>query len=196
MVLVYKHRVNSLDELSRVPLDMGVEFDLRSEGRSVVVTHDPFTTGPTVEEYLSKVGPRPCIFNIKCEGIEDHVVRCAAHYGVSDFFLLDCSIPAAIKLWRKGEQRIAVRWSEHEPIEGVMAWRGKAKYCWVDCFSRFPGGQQDWEVVSKAFDLCLVSPELQSHGLEEAARLRSQIPVGYYASVCTKRPELWGRSVE
>lgn len=191
-MLIYKHRVNSLDELSRVPLHMGVELDLRSEGNEVLVTHDPFTTGPSVDEYLSRVGPRPCIFNIKCEGIEEYVARCAARHAVTQFFFLDCSVPAAIKLWKKGERRIAVRWSEHEPLEAVLAWRDKADYCWVDCFSRFPGDHEDWRIVSNAFRVCVVSPELQGHDAGAFDALRSQIPEDCSVSVCTKRPELWG----
>ena len=47
-VRVYRHRVNTLADLETVPGDMGIEFDLRSSGNDVLVTHDPFTTGPTI----------------------------------------------------------------------------------------------------------------------------------------------------
>jgi hypothetical protein len=47
---IYQHRVNTVDGLRAVPLGLGVEFDLRSDGDRVIVTHDPFTDGPRLEE--------------------------------------------------------------------------------------------------------------------------------------------------
>ena len=107
------------------------------------------------------------------------------------FFLLDCSVPAAVKLWRSGERRFAVRWSEYEPLEGVLAWAGKADWCWVDCFRSFPSDQQAWAQVAEHFAICLVSPELQGHAGSTLSALRAQVAGRDFSAVCTKRPELW-----
>src|SRR5262249_13397265 len=117
---------------------MGIEFDLRSSGNDVLVTHDPFTTGPTIEEVFPKIGKRPCIFNVKTEGIEPRIRELARKHGIEAWFMLDLSVPAAVKLSRVAERRIAVRYSEMEPFEGAMAWKGVATWLWVDCFTRFP----------------------------------------------------------
>jgi hypothetical protein len=188
---LYSHRVNDVAALERVPPSMGIEFDLRSDGDRVIVTHDPFTDGPTIEEFFPRIGKRPCIFNVKCEGIEARVLALAAQYAIEDFFFLDCSVPAAVKLWRAGETRFAVRWSEHEPLEGALAWAGKARFCWVDCFTQFPGDEQDWARAAAAFRLCLVSPELQGHGVDAIARFRASLGARHFDAVCSKRPELW-----
>src|SRR5262245_46007015 len=107
-VRVYRHRVNTVADLTAVPETMGIELDLRSSGNDVPVTHDPFTTGPTIEEYFPHVGRRPCIFNVKTEGIEARVRELAAANGIEDWFMLDLSVPAAVKLARAGETRMAV----------------------------------------------------------------------------------------
>jgi hypothetical protein len=191
MLRIYRHRVNTVSELDATPSELGIEFDLRSDGDRVIVTHDPFTDGPTIEEFFPRIGGRPCIFNVKCEGIEPRVQALAAKHEIDDYFFLDCSVPAAVKLLRAGERRFAVRWSEHEPIEGVMAWAGKAAFCWVDCFTRFPGTTADWQQVAGHFELVLVSPELQGHGFDSIARFRAGLGERPYHAACTKRPELW-----
>lgn len=190
-VRLYRHRVNTVTDLEGVPEDMGIEFDLRSSGDEVLVTHDPFTSGPTIEEFFPRIGRRPCIFNVKCEGIEARVASLAADHGIQDWFMLDLSVPAAVKLWRAGERRIAVRYSEMEPVEGVLAWKGRASWVWVDCFDRFPTDEPAWSRVAEAFRVCLVSPELQGHGDEKWDALVRSLEGRRYDAVCTKTPARW-----
>lgn len=189
---IYRHRVNDVATLASVSLHHGLEFDLRSDGADVIVTHDPFTRGPTIEEFFPHIGSRPCIFNVKCEGVEARVLEEAARNGIDDFFFLDCSVPAAAKLSREGETRIGVRYSEIEPLEGVMAWVGRASWVWVDCFTRFPTDAAAWANIKDHFRVCLVSPELQSHDEQTSAALRASLEGLDYDAVCTKRPEVWG----
>lgn len=190
-VRLYRHRVNTVTDLATVPEDMGIEFDLRSSGNDVLVTHDPFTEGPTIEEFFPRIGRRPCIFNVKCEGIEARVRELAARHGIEDWFMLDLSVPAAVKLVRMGEKRIAVRYSEMEPVEGVLAWKGRASWVWVDCFDRFPVEEPAWSSIASAFKVCLVSPELQGHTGEKFDALKASLACRRYDAVCTKTPARW-----
>ena len=191
MARIYRHRVNTVADLERVPTHFGIEFDLRSDGDRVIVTHDPFTDGPAIEEYFPRVGPRPCIFNVKCEGIEARVIDLAKKHGIDDFFFLDCSVSAAMKLWRAGETRLAVRYSEVEPAEAVLAWKDRARWVWVDCFTRFPVEEPAWSSIAASFRVCLVSPELQSHDAAAHAKLRASLAGRRFDAVCTKKPESW-----
>jgi hypothetical protein len=191
MPTLFAHRVNTIEALQKVPETLGIEFDLRSDGDRVIVTHDPFTEGPTIEEFFPHVGPRPCIFNVKCEGIEARVLAEAAKAKITEFFFLDLSIPAAVKLWRQGETRIAVRYSELEPFEGVLAWAGRATWAWVDCFEAWPADPAAWARVAERFKVCLVSPELQGHGTDAIARFRAGLGARRWDAACTKRPDLW-----
>lgn len=188
---LYRHRANDLADVRALPPGLGVELDLRDQGADVIVTHDPFTTGPTFEAWLEASGPRPLICNVKCEGIEARVLATAKAHGVDDLFLLDCTVPAMVKLRRAGERRFAVRWSEVEPIESVLAWAGAAEWVWVDCFSRWPGTDAEWARVAETFRICLVSPELQAHGFESISRFRKALGDRRFDAVCTKRPEAW-----
>ena len=41
IVLVIKHRVNTIDELVKIPFDFGVEIDIRTSGAEIIVQHEP-----------------------------------------------------------------------------------------------------------------------------------------------------------
>ncbi len=187
----YQHRVNTVAELRQLPPDVGLEFDLRSDGPDVLVTHDPFTQGPPIEAFFPHIAARPCIFNVKTEGVEARVLALAEQHNVTDFFFLDLSVPAAWKLAQSGETRMAVRWSEVEPLEGVLAWRGRASWVWIDCFSRFPGTLAQWQQLARDFKLCVVSPELQRHSPEVTASLRAFLADKPFDAVCSKHATLW-----
>ena len=189
----YQHRINAIADLQRLPLDVGLEFDLRSDGEEVLVTHDPFTRGPTIEQFFPHIGARPCIFNVKCEGIEARVLELAKQHNISDFFFLDLSVPAAWKLAQQGETRLAVRWSEVEPLEAALAWQGRAQWLWIDCFTRYPGTLADWRRLAQHFKLCVVSPELQRHGPEKSAELMSFLRDKPVTAICSKDRALWSQ---
>ena len=66
--------------------------------------------------------------------------------------------------WLIGQnvQHVAVRFSEYEAIETVMALKGLVKWVWVDCFTRLNINKNTYQQLKQAgFKLCLVSPELQ-----------------------------------
>lgn len=190
----YQHRVNTLEQLRNLPTDVGLEFDLRSDGQDVLVTHDPFTRGPTIEEFFPLIGPRPCIFNVKCEGIEQRVIDLAQQHGIVDFFLLDVSVPAAWKLTQREEKRFAVRWSEMEPLENVLAWQNRARWVWIDCFTHFPGTLAEWQQLASLFQLCVVSPELQGHLPQKFAELQDFLRDRPFHAVCSKNRIQWENS--
>jgi hypothetical protein len=188
---IYAHRINTIAQLETLPPGIGLELDLRSDGDRVIVTHDPFTTGPTIDEYFPRIGARACIFDVKCEGIEEAVIRTATRYGVTDFFMLNLTAPAAWKLARSGEHRHAVRYSEVEPLEHVLAWKGLAQWVWVDCFTRYPIAMPGWMVISSAFQTCIVSPELEGHAGSADEELRRSLTGVTFDAVCTKRIDAW-----
>ena len=156
------HRINTFAELYTLPEDCAIEFDLRDSGGKVTVTHDPFTTGPEFSTFAPLLKGRFCIVNIKSEGIEWKVLEILKENGIEDFFFLDCSIPMIHKLVQKGENRIAIRFSEYEPIEYALKWLFKIQWVWIDSFTEFKFTSYEADMLNQAnMKLCLVSPELQ-----------------------------------
>ena len=182
------HRVNTIEELNSLPKEFGVELDLRDENGRVIIAHDPFIDGEKFEDYLKYYNHGTMILNIKSERIEHKVLDLINKYQVRRYFFLDSSIPMVIKLSDEGEFNIAVRFSEYEPIESVLALKNRVKWVWVDCFSKLPIDYVSFKKLKdEGFNLCLVSPELQGR-VEDIEIYKSYLQKNNicFEAICTK----------
>ena len=160
------HRVNTIEELNKLPTEYGVELDVRDCGKELIIVHNPFECGENFEEYLKCYHHGTMIVNVKSERIEFAVLELLKKYNINDYFFLDSSIPMIYLLSSKKITDSAVRFSEIEPVELALAMKGRAKWVWVDCFTKLPINKENYKTLKDAgFKLCLVSPELQ--GQEE-----------------------------
>ena len=190
-----RHRRNTIEELRSTPREFGIEIDIRSHGRDLILHHDALTMGERFDDWLKEFQHGTLILNVKEEGLEDACLERMRRFGIEDFFFLDQSFPFLIKTARTGEKRCAVRISEFESFDTVMALQGMVNWVWVDCFTRFPLDRVQADRLRQAgFQLCLVSPELQGRIGEEAViAMRALLEeLGIVCdAVCTKTPELW-----
>lgn len=190
-MLLIRHRINTLEDLKTVPENMGIELDIRYEGSRLILHHDPYVTGVDFEDLLKAYNHAFMILNIKSEGIEEKVLDLIHQYRVTNYFFLDVSFPALIKLWKAGEKNIAVRFSEYEPLEQCLALKEMVSWVWVDCFNRCPLEAAVYTKLKKHFKICLVSPELQKHPVSRIEEFRKQLKDLPVDAVCTKEPGLW-----
>ena len=157
------HRVNTIKELLKTPVEYGVEIDLRDYEDRLILQHDPFKKGEDFEEYLKHYNHGTIILNIKSEGIEYQVLELLKKYTVNNYFFLDSSFPMINSLCSKGEKNIALRFSEFEGIDTLCSMAGKVNWIWVDCFSKLPITSNNYKILKDLkLKLCLVSPELQN----------------------------------
>jgi len=192
-----RHRVNTVAQLQEVSPQYGVELDLRDRGARLILQHDPFADGEDFASYLGHYRHGTMILNVKSERIEHRVLDELRQAGtVRDYFFLDCSFPMIRNLVSLGERRIAVRFSEFEPIEGAMALAGQIDWVWVDCFTRLPLDEPSYARLHRHFKLCIVSPELQGHALERIEEFAEQLRGMPVDAVCTKRPDLWEQALK
>lgn len=189
------HRINTGEQLKAVPADLGVEIDLRSNGKSLILSHDPFADGELFLNWLEFYRHKMIILNVKEEGLEEALLRIMLQKNIDDFFFLDQSFPFLIKTARAGEGRCAVRVSEFESIETALALAGMVQWVWLDCFTRFPLAAGDAARLKAAgFKLCLVSPELHGRsGLDHVRDFRAFVAAAGIEcdAVCTKLPKVW-----
>jgi len=156
------HRINTVEELKKIPTEYGVELDLRDRGERLILQHDPFKDGEDFEEYLKHYHHGLMILNIKSERIEHRALELVHKYNVREYFLLDSSFPMIFLLSNEGEKNIALRFSELEGLDTILSMKGKVKWVWVDCFTKLPIDNKNFQILKEAgFQLCLVSPELQ-----------------------------------
>lgn len=203
---IIQHRVNTAAGLRKLPKSHGAEIDIRYHDDDLVLAHDPFghhrLRPERLEDWLTAWDhDGPLILNVKTEGLEQDCIAMMGRHGVRQWFFLDLSPPYLVKYSlaaARGEQasfspaNLAVRFSEHEPVEHALSFAGRAGWVWVDCFSRMPLDRQTAERLRDAgYRLCIVSPELQKHDEERIAEFRRLLASIQPDAVCTKRPDLW-----
>jgi hypothetical protein len=195
LTAVIVHRVNSIDQLRSTPSALGVEIDVRSNVDGLYISHDPFGSGPKLDDWIKEFSHHSIILNVKEDGLEQACVDVMRKSNVSNFFFLDQALPTVVARGRLGLRNMSCRFSEFEPREGVRALADFCDWVWVD-FNGFK--EIDIEVVLEFQDLglkiCAVSPELHSgNGLGSATNFAQQMqrldaPLD---AICTKFPELW-----
>lgn len=182
------HRINTIEELEKLPLQYGVELDVRDYGEDLILSHDPFSNGEKFEEYLKHYKHRTMIVNVKSERIEHRIIELLEKYNIKDYFFLDSSIPMIYLLSNNGNNNFAVRFSEIEPIELTLALKNRVKWVWVDCFSKLPINKDNYRILkASGLKLCLVSPELQGRNSDiEAYKEYLSKENIIFDAICTK----------
>jgi hypothetical protein len=191
------HRINTIAQLKNTPTKYGVEVDIRSWGKGLVIHHEPFEKGESFEKWLEFFNHKTLILNVKEEGLESRIIDLMSNYNIQDYFFLDQSFPFIIKTTSSGENKCAVRVSEFESVETALSLSKKVEWAWIDCFTKFPLTVDDAMLLQEhgKFKLCFVSPELQGiTNIDSIKEFISNIKLlGIKGdAVCTKYPDLWG----
>lgn len=204
---IIAHRINTVSQLKSVPKNFGIEVDVRYHEDELVLHHDPFHhhQSPKPENFAEFLTHYECegpiILNVKTEGVEEKCIELMNEFQIKNWFFLDLSIPYFVKYAKLAEsafikgfgpENLAVRFSEEEPIEYALNFSGKAKWVWVDCFTKLPLDDNYYKKLKQAgFKICLVSPELQKFPLERIFEFKAQLKEKKIDAVCTKNPDLW-----
>ena len=191
---IFRHRINHSDVLREISPEFGVEIDLRSIGRDLILEHDPFIAGELFSEWLKSWNGQSLILNVKEDALEDRILLFLEEFAVKEYFFLDQSFPSMQRLRRQGNQNFAARASDLEDV--TTALNSGANWVWLDSFSG------EWKYLRNAVDLiasngqktCLVSPELQRFDSELELKNLRKVLVSEglkIDAVCTKKYEDW-----
>ena len=158
------HRINTVKELEKIPINYGIEVDLRDNlNGDIYIAHDPYTNGELFDDFLKNYHHSFIILNIKSERIEYKVLELLKKYDIRNYFFLDSSFPMIVRLSNEGEKNIAIRFSEYEGLDTILNMKGKVNWIWVDCFTKNPLTKDIYIKLKQAgFKLSFVSPELQN----------------------------------
>lgn len=183
------HRINTIEELKRLPHEYGVELDLRDDlnGR-IYIQHNPFEPGEDFEDYLKEYHHGTMILNVKSERIEIKILEMLPKYDVKSYFFLDSSFPMIWLLSNKGIKDFALRVSEVEGLDTPRNMAGKVNWIWVDCFSKIPVSEGDIDELKRlGYKLCLVSPELEGRD-QDIENYKKQLhdKLDRFDAICTK----------
>ncbi|MGL4524478.1 MAG: hypothetical protein ACRCVN_03005 [Spirochaetia bacterium] len=208
MTYIY-HRINTINQLKKVPVDAGIEIDIRYHNDDLILHHDPFAHHKNQPEKLAQFLKHwqhkgPIILNVKTEGIEEECIKLMEHFNIKNWFFLDLSMPYFCLYVQKAlndsirgfsSENLCVRYSEYEPIEYAISFSQKVKWVWVDCFTQLPLNTQVYSKLKEAgFHICLVSPELQKHEKLRISEFKNALnSIGKVDAICTKYPNIWHR---
>jgi hypothetical protein len=183
------HRINTLEQLKKLPEQYGVELDLRDDlNGTVYIQHNPFEQGEDFEEYLKHYHHGTMILNVKSERIELKILELLKQYGIKKYFFLDSSFPMIWLLSNQGEKNVALRVSEVEGLDTPRNMAGKVNWIWVDCFSKIPIGKKEAdELHALGYKLCFVSPELEGRD-SDIEKYKEEIEKAgiRFDAICTK----------
>ena len=70
-----KHRVNTRKELLSCSKELGVELDIRSNGKNLIIHHEPYVDGESFEEWIIGFNHGTLILNVKEEGLEKRLIE-------------------------------------------------------------------------------------------------------------------------
>lgn len=189
-----KHRVNTISELKNLKSKYGVEVDLRSYKKEIILNHEPFEQGVLFEDWIKEYQHDCLILNIKEEGIEKKILSILEQKQIKNYFFLDQSLPMLIKKSIGGNKKTAIRFSSYESFDTVLKFKDLVDWIWIDYYEYYPLNK---EIIShiKQFNLktCLVSPELQGYSIESIQKAQHSIKsfISSIDAVCTKDIDLW-----
>tara|TARA_B100000287_G_scaffold430815_1_gene486794 strand:+ start:1135 stop:1737 length:603 start_codon:yes stop_codon:yes gene_type:complete len=195
--ILVQHRINTIQDLHDVPINYGVEVDIREQNGDLICAHDPFEKGELFKNFLSHFKHKFLIANIKEEGIEKSVISCIKDQKIENYFLLDVTFPYLVKLAKEGINKIALRVSDYENLNLNLITDLSIEWIWLDAFSNFPIEElnkiQAYSSKNK-IKVCLVSPELHmSRSNLKSERIHDQIKATNYSfdAICTKKTTIW-----
>ena len=152
------HRVNKIKKLKELPINFGCEVDIRVYNDMLILNHEPYSNGDSLENFLRFYNHGTLILNIKESGIENDVIELLIKFNIKSWFLLDVEFPFIYQAVRKGIKNIAVRFSEDEPIEFCQNFINRTSWVWIDTNTMLPVNLKNIPILNN-FKKCLVCPE-------------------------------------
>ena len=190
-----QHRVNSLKKLKNIHHNFGVEVDVRSINKKLILNHEPFLKALSLDTFLKKFNHKFLILNVKEEGIENLILNCVKKNRIKNYFLLDVTFPKIFQFIKnKKKNNFCLRISKFEKLNQLNFFNKKIEWIWVDTFdNKIPLNINDLEVYSKKFKLCLVSPELvKTNNISITKFIKiNKYKLNFFSAVCSKNMKTW-----
>lgn len=163
--MIIRHKINRISALKTIPAKFGVEIDIRGFSNKILLSHDPIESSKKydeLEDFLLNFNHSLLVINIKESGYEKEIINLTSKYHIHNYFFLDVEYPFIYKSTRlEGFRKIAIRFSEYEPIHFINAQIDNGKplvdWIWIDCFNKFPIKTNHINILTK-FKICFVCP--------------------------------------
>ena len=167
MVKYIAHRQNKLTALDRLKNSFfGLELDIRSSSKNIVLDHDPFKKGLDFFKNLNLLKKFFLLIDVKSSGISIKICNILKRKNIK-FLLLNLSHPELIEMINRGfAKNIFLRFSLYEKLDLSKKKLNQIKWVWVDFFESYKISSKEYSYLKKyKKKICLTSPDLV--GLKE-----------------------------
>ena len=167
MVKYIAHRQNKLTALDRLKNSFfGLELDIRSSSKNIVLDHDPFKKGLDFFQNLNLLKKFFLLIDVKSSGISVKICNILKRKNIK-FLLLNLSHPELIEMINRGfAKNLFLRFSLYEKLDLSKKKLNQIKWVWVDFFESYKISSKEYSYLKKyKKKICLTSPDLV--GLKE-----------------------------
>jgi len=191
--MIIYHKVNTIEKLREVPVEDGIEMDVRWDSRiqDVIVSHDLVSSSEyllSFKEWMKEYKQSFLIVNVKDSQLEDKVIEILKDYKIKWYFL-DSQIPDIVRLSKQGYGKHFIsRVSRYEWFSSELIEATNRDYTWLDTFGE--SGIDMFKYFKKEKCYIIVSPELHKKP-ENMEAMKSAVKVLPHYLVCTDFPEFW-----
>ena len=191
------HRINTIKELRQIPAHNGIEIDVRDCSNNLILSHNPFKNGVTLNKFLNFYKHKFIIVNVKSEGIEKKIYNLLKKKKISNFFFLDTSFPFLIKYSKTLSKKFALRISDLESSDTLFNIKSRINWVWLDCFKEFNISIKILKKIKRLnYKICIVSPNLHGRNISNKDKVffkkikKNKIKIDM---ICEKKPKflLW-----
>ena len=163
MVKYIAHRQNDLKKLANLKKQSfsGIEFDLRSTSKKIILNHDPFKKGLDFFKNYKLLKKFFLLIDIKSTGISSKVYNLLKNKNYK-FLFLNLTQPEMTQMLDKGYgKNLFIRYSFYEKVDLNKKKLNKINWVWVDFFENYFIPLKDYKYLKKfKKKICLTSPDL------------------------------------
>ena len=167
MVKYIAHRQNKLTALDKLKNSFfGLELDIRSSSKNVILDHDPFKKGLDFFKNLNLLKKFFLLIDVKSSGISVKICNSLKRKNIK-FLLLNLGHPELIEMINRGfAKNLFLRFSLYEKLDLSKKKLNQIKWVWVDFFESYKISSKEYSYLKKyKKKICLTSPDLV--GLKE-----------------------------
>ena len=188
---IIQYQANSIEVIENATNVDGVLIDVRTDQNDIICANGPYESGPKLSELAQHIGEKFAVFKIKSDGIENEIASICQKNKINNYFFLNSSCDARVKMVQNNQSNFAVRCSDYEPIRGSISFAGKADWVWLDTYIHSPLTKENYEIFHKYFKICAAAPDIYDHSESKMEAFKKQIKTFQVDAICTSKPSEW-----
>ena len=163
MIIYIAHRQNKIKNIikSNNSLFKGIEIDLRSDSKKIIVNHDPFKNGLDFIKNIKFFKKYFLLIDIKSSGISQKICEILRKKKIK-FLLLNLIQQEFVQMIKLGySKHLFLRFSSFESFDLKNKKFNKIKWIWFDFFDRYFITAKKYKYIKKfKKKICIASPDL------------------------------------